>query len=66
MTLVSLQHLQNVFLVHGYDSLELFSEIEEEDLDELCIKSPEDRAKILTAAQLLLDYEGKYNFILFT
>ena len=45
--------------MHGYQSLELFAELEEEDLDELGITQPEDRAKILTAAQLLLDYEGE-------
>ena len=53
-----LQHLTTLFLLHGYHTLELFSELEEEDLDELCITQPEDRAKIVTAAQLLLDYEG--------
>lgn len=45
-------------MAHGFTSLELFSELEEEDLDSLGVSTPEDRAKVLTAAQLLLDYEG--------
>ncbi len=43
---------------HGFSTLALFSELEEEDLNELGISNPEDRAKILTAAQMLIDYEG--------
>ena len=53
------QHLHQLFTLSGYLSLEHFSEIEEEDLDDLSVTKTEDRAKILTAAQLLLDYEGK-------
>ena len=52
------QHLEETFRTHGLLSLELFSELEEEDLNNLAITSPEDRAKVLTAAQLLLDYDG--------
>ena len=52
------QHLTTVFLLHGYHTLELFSELEEEDLDELCILQPEERAKIVTAAQLLVDCDS--------
>ena len=55
------QHLEEIFLLHGLTSLELFSELEEDDLDSFGISSPEDRAKVLTAAQLLLDYEGTYS-----
>ena len=44
--------------MHGYDSLQLFSELEEEDLNELQVASNEDRAKILTAAQMLADYDN--------
>ena len=58
-----LQHLVTVFLLHGYDKLEVFSELEEVDLDELHILDPEERAKILTAAALLLDYESKLNLL---
>lgn len=52
------QHLLSVFMGHGFSTLALFSELEEEDLNELGISNPEDRAKILTAAQMLIDYEG--------
>ena len=53
-----MQHLTNTFLLHGFETLELLSTLEEEDLDELAITNAEDRAKLLTAAQMLLDYEG--------
>lgn len=53
------QHLFSVFVSQGYNTLELFSEVEEEDLDDLAITIPEERAKVLTAAQMLLDYEGQ-------
>ena len=49
-----------MFLLHGFDTLELFSDVTKEDLDELEITKPEERAKILTAAQMLLDYEGMH------
>ena len=52
------QHLTSVFLLHGFDTLELFSDLNKTDLDELEIKNPEERAKLLTAAQMLWDYEG--------
>lgn len=45
-------------MLNEYD-LERFKEIEEQDLDDLEITVSEDRAKILTAAELLQDYEGK-------
>ena len=54
----SFQHLTSVFLLHGFDTLELFSDLNKTDLDELEIKNPEERAKLLTAAQMLWDYEG--------
>ena len=53
------QHLTSVFLLHGFDTLELFSDLNRTDLDELEIKNPEERAKLLTAAQMLWDYEGQ-------
>jgi hypothetical protein len=37
--------------------LEEFSELDETDLDELHVVHAEDRAKLLTAAQLLSDYD---------
>lgn len=52
-----LQHLSPLFLHHGFGTLEDFSELDEMDLDELKISNPEERVKLLTAAQLLLDTE---------
>jgi hypothetical protein len=46
--------------VHGYASLEDFSQIDEVTLNELQIIDPETRGKILTAAELLLDYDSEY------
>ena len=43
----------------GFTTLELFSDLDEEDLDDLGIRSPQDRVKVLTAAQMLQNYEGK-------
>lgn len=50
-----LQHLGKVFVENGFDTLEIFSEIDENDLTTLGIIQPEQRAKLLTAAELLLD-----------
>uniref|UniRef100_A0A8C4WWP3 SAM and SH3 domain containing 1b n=1 Tax=Eptatretus burgeri TaxID=7764 RepID=A0A8C4WWP3_EPTBU len=46
------------FLINGYEDLDTFKLLEERDLDELNITAPEDRAKLLTAAELLQDYDG--------
>ncbi|KAF4525132.1 hypothetical protein B566_EDAN005074 [Ephemera danica] len=48
----------SVFVLNGYEDLELFKELEEADLDFLGISHPEHRAKILTAVQLLHDYDS--------
>ncbi|KMQ94652.1 sam and sh3 domain-containing protein 1 [Lasius niger] len=47
-----------VFILNGYEDLELFRELEAADLDYLRIHQPEDRAKILTAVQLLHDLQS--------
>nr|XP_034176699.1 uncharacterized protein LOC117602592 isoform X4 [Osmia lignaria] len=47
-----------VFVLNGYEDLELFREIEPSDLDYLRIHQPEHRAKILTAVQLLHDLQS--------
>ncbi|XP_019727819.1 SAM and SH3 domain-containing protein 1-like [Hippocampus comes] len=52
------EHLPT-FLFNGYDDLDTFRLLEEEDLDELHITDPQDRAVLLTAVQLLHDYDGK-------
>lgn len=49
----------SVFLLNGYEDLELFRELEPVDLDYLRIQHPEHRAKILTAVQLLHDLQCK-------
>ncbi|XP_037097095.1 SAM and SH3 domain-containing protein 1 isoform X1 [Syngnathus acus] len=51
------EHLPT-FLFNGYDDLDTFRLLEEEDLDELHITDPQHRAVLLTAVQLLHDYDG--------
>jgi len=47
-----------LFILHGFESLDLFKELEEEDLDRLEILEPSDRGKIMTAVELLRDYDA--------
>ncbi|NXL20359.1 SASH3 protein, partial [Setophaga kirtlandii] len=44
-------------LLNGYQTLEDFKELRETHLNELHIMDPQHRAKLLTAAELLLDYD---------
>ena len=53
------QKLASLFMSSGFTSLQEFSELDEEDLDDLHVVQSEDRAKLLTAAQLLHDYENE-------
>ena len=53
--LLFLQSFVKTFLQNGFDTLEVFSQLEEEDLNDLQIVDPEARTKLLTAAQMLLD-----------
>ena len=46
--------------------MELFSDLNKTDLDDLEIKNPEERAKLLTAAQMLWDYEGMEIVVIFS
>ena len=46
-----------MFVLNGYEDLELFKDLEGEDLDYLGISNPDHRAKILTAVELLHDYD---------
>ncbi|XP_066591308.1 SAM and SH3 domain-containing protein 1-like isoform X2 [Prorops nasuta] len=55
---MNLQEHIPVFVLNGYEDLELFREIEPADLDYLRIHQPEHRAKILTAVQLLHDLQS--------
>lgn len=47
------------FLFNGYEDLDTFKLLEEEDLDELNIKDPQHRAVLLTAVELLQEYDSK-------
>lgn len=49
------------FLFNGYEDLDTFKLLEEEDLDELDIKDPQHRAVLLTAVELLHEYDSKSN-----
>lgn len=54
------------FLFNGYEDLDTFKLLEEEDLDELNIKDPQHRAVLMTAVELLQDYDSKYTHTLNT
>ncbi|XP_035599389.1 SAM and SH3 domain-containing protein 1 isoform X2 [Oncorhynchus keta] len=51
------EHLPT-FLFNGYEDLDTFKLLEEEDLDELDIRDPQHRAVLLTAVELLQEYDG--------
>ncbi|XP_060588141.1 SAM and SH3 domain-containing protein 1-like isoform X2 [Ruditapes philippinarum] len=53
---IGLEHLTPIFLMNGYDNLEIFAEIDHEDLNALNILDSESRTKLITAAELLTDY----------
>ncbi len=44
----------------GYEDLDTFKLLEEEDMDELNIKDPQHRAVLMTAVELLQDYDSKH------
>ena len=50
--------------MNGYDSLEIFAEIDHEDLNALGVLDSESRTKLLTAAKLLMDYEGNFSCVI--
>ncbi|XP_017473309.1 PREDICTED: uncharacterized protein LOC108364221 isoform X2 [Rhagoletis zephyria] len=54
---IGLKEYTSVFVLNGYEDLELFKELEPADLDYLGIINQEHRAKLLTAVQLLHDIE---------
>ncbi|XP_064628498.1 SAM and SH3 domain-containing protein 1-like isoform X2 [Lineus longissimus] len=56
---IGLERLQGMFFLNGYSNLEDFSQIDEDTLNDLLITDPETRGKILTAAELLLDYDSQ-------
>ncbi|NWS64525.1 SASH3 protein, partial [Chunga burmeisteri] len=56
---INLQEHTSTLLLNGYQTLEDFKELRETHLNELNIMDPQHRAKLLTAAELLLDYDSK-------
>ncbi|RLV84245.1 hypothetical protein DV515_00016312 [Chloebia gouldiae] len=56
---INLQEHIPTLLLNGYQTLEDFKELRETHLNELHITDPQHRAKLLTAAELLLDYDSK-------
>lgn len=55
---INLKEHMPTFLFNGYEDLDTFKLLEEEDLDELNISNPEHRAVLLTAVELLQDYDS--------
>lgn len=49
------------FLFNGYEDLDTFKLLEEEDLDELNIRDPEHRAVLLTAVEHLQEYDSTWD-----
>lgn len=47
------------FLFNGYEDLDTFKLLEEEDLDELNITDPQHRAVLMTAVELLQECDSK-------
>ncbi|KAK3564353.1 hypothetical protein QTP86_017341 [Hemibagrus guttatus] len=56
---IGLKDLEALLSMHGFQSLEDFSGLKESHLNELNITDPEQRTKILTAAELLHDSDGE-------
>ncbi|NXP16284.1 SASH3 protein, partial [Scytalopus superciliaris] len=54
---INLQEHIPTLLLNGYQTLEDFKELRETHLNELHITDPQHRAKLLTATELLLDYD---------
>lgn len=60
---IGLKEYVSVFILNGYEDLELFRELEPSDLDYLGILNVDHRGKILTAVQLLHDMDCKFFFL---
>lgn len=56
-----MQEHMPTFLFNGYEDLDTFKLLEEEDLDELNIRDPEHRAVLLTAVELLQEYDSTWD-----
>nr|XP_008004907.2 SAM and SH3 domain-containing protein 1 isoform X4 [Chlorocebus sabaeus] len=55
---INLKEHMPTFLFNGYEDLDTFKLLEEEDLDELNIRDPEHRTVLLTAVELLQEYDS--------
>ncbi|XP_037698509.1 LOW QUALITY PROTEIN: SAM and SH3 domain-containing protein 1 [Choloepus didactylus] len=55
---INLREHVPTFLLNGYEDVDTFKLLEEEDLDELNIRDPEHRAVLLTAVELLQEYDS--------
>uniref|UniRef100_A0A3P9HD17 SAM and SH3 domain containing 1a n=1 Tax=Oryzias latipes TaxID=8090 RepID=A0A3P9HD17_ORYLA len=55
---INLKEHMPTFLFNGYEDLDTFKLLEEEDLEELNIKDPQHRAMLLTAVELLQEYDS--------
>ncbi|XP_048345017.1 SAM and SH3 domain-containing protein 1 isoform X1 [Sphaerodactylus townsendi] len=55
---INLKEHMPTFLFNGYEDLDTFKLLEEEDLDELNIRDPEHKAVLLTAVELLQEYDS--------
>uniref|UniRef100_A0A0A9Z5Z4 Sterile alpha motif domain-containing protein 5 n=1 Tax=Lygus hesperus TaxID=30085 RepID=A0A0A9Z5Z4_LYGHE len=54
---IHMEEHMSLFVLNGYEDLDSFCEIREEDLDYLGLTDPEHRAKILAAVQVLQEFE---------
>ncbi|KAM6915767.1 SAM and SH3 domain-containing protein 1a isoform 4-T4 [Xenentodon cancila] len=55
---INLKEHMPTFLFNGYEDLDTFKLLEEEDLEELNIRDPQHRAMLLTAVELLQEYDS--------
>ncbi|XP_040206521.1 SAM and SH3 domain-containing protein 1 isoform X7 [Rana temporaria] len=55
---INLKEHMPTFLFNGYEDLDTFKLLEEDDLDELNIQNPEHKAVLLTAIELLQEYDS--------
>ncbi|XP_067097679.1 SAM and SH3 domain-containing protein 1-like [Osmerus mordax] len=55
---INLKEHMPTFLFNGYEDLDTFKLLEEEDLDELNIRDPQHRAVLMTAVELLQEYDS--------
>uniref|UniRef100_A0A3Q3WZP3 SAM domain-containing protein n=1 Tax=Mola mola TaxID=94237 RepID=A0A3Q3WZP3_MOLML len=55
---INLKEHMPTFLFNGYEDLDTFKLLEEEDLDELNIRDPQHKAVLLTAVELLQEYDS--------